>query len=460
MQIHLPEGVKKIIDVLEKNGQEAFAVGGCVRDSLLQKQPKDFDITTSAKPQTVKQLFRKTVDTGIQHGTVTVLLNGESYEVTTYRVDGIYEDGRHPKEVTFSANLSEDLRRRDFTINAMAYNDREGLVDLYGGEEDLRNGCIRCVGDAEERFSEDALRILRAFRFSAQLGFTIEEKTLAAAEKLSDTLQKISAERIFTELRKTLTGKHPERLLLMYEKGITKWFLPEFDQMAETSQNHPAHYSNVAKHTIDAVCSVRTESEYAPHGEFTEREYEILRLSALLHDVGKPSCRTTDEKGIEHFYNHEKTGALMVSGILHRLKADNETIHAVKNLVRYHSGKLSEDEITVRKMIQSVGKELCPLFFELRYADLCAHADPYKENGHRLLSQMYQVYRRILERGDCLDLKTLAVKGQDLIQAGVPAGPKLGEYLNAMLRFVTVYPEKNQKDELLSRLSQFEKTKS
>ena len=228
--INLPEKVKFIIDTITAAGFEAFAVGGCIRDSILGRNPADWDITTSAKPEQVKALFAKTFDTGIQHGTITVLLDKEGFEVTTYRIDGEYEDSRHPKEVVFTSNLIEDLKRRDFTINAMAYNETVGLVDEFGGLEDIDRGVIRCVGDPGERFSEDALRIMRAIRFSAQLGYEIEENTKQAIVELADTLQNISAERIQVELVKLLCSPHPDYLKIMYDTGVTKIVLPEFDR--------------------------------------------------------------------------------------------------------------------------------------------------------------------------------------------------------------------------------------
>ena len=233
MPIQLPEDVKSILHILQDAGYEAYAVGGCIRDSLLGRTPDDWDITTSARPEETKALFEKTIDTGIQHGTVTVMRHGRGYEVTTYRVDGEYEDGRHPKEVTFTASLEEDLKRRDFTVNAMAYNEEDGLVDLFGGRQDLERKIIRCVGEANERFEEDALRIMRAVRFSAQLGFTIEERTKEAIRGHADRLRQVSAERIQMELTKLVTSPNPDFLRIAWETGITAVVLPEFDRLME-----------------------------------------------------------------------------------------------------------------------------------------------------------------------------------------------------------------------------------
>ena len=241
MKIKLPDNVKMILDRLHEAGFEAYAVGGCVRDSILGRIPGDWDITTNALPQDTKKLFKRTIDTGIEHGTVTIMVGKEGYEVTTYRIDGKYEDSRHPSEVTFTKNLTEDMKRRDFTINAMAYNDEEGIIDRFGGMEDIEKGLIRCVGNPKERFSEDALRIMRAVRFAAQLNYSIEDETKNAISELADTLKNISAERIQTELVKLLLSDHPERLMTAYELGITKVILPEFDRCMETPQNNPHH---------------------------------------------------------------------------------------------------------------------------------------------------------------------------------------------------------------------------
>lgn len=262
LEIHLPEDVNKIIHTIEDAGYEAFAVGGCVRDSLLFRTPDDWDITTSAKPEEVKRLFKKTIDTGIQHGTVTVMLHHAGYEVTTYRIDGEYADARHPKEVTFTANLSEDLRRRDFTINAMAYNDRSGIVDDFHGMEDLKSGVLRAVGDPTERFEEDALRMMRAVRFSAQLDYEIEEKTREAIKALAKNLEQISAERIQVELVKLVKSSHPEKLRDLYETGITAVIMPEFDCMMETEQNNPHHKYSVGEHTIAGMMAVEADKTF------------------------------------------------------------------------------------------------------------------------------------------------------------------------------------------------------
>ena len=291
--MQIPEKVKDIIEKLEQNGYEGYAVGGCVRDSVLGRVPEDWDITTSAKPEEIKRLFRKTIDTGIAHGTVTVMMDGEGFEVTTYRVDGDYVDHRHPKTVTFTPNLEEDLKRRDFTMNAMAYNPREGIVDLFGGMDDIQKGCIRCVGNPSERFSEDALRMLRGVRFAGQLGFTLEKETKEGIRLLADTIARVSAERIQVELTKLLLSKEPEKLLLAEETGLCHVILPEFSRMLATQQTNPHHCYSVGEHVLHAVRQIRHAAGGLPPGEapfggeFSDKKVStILAYAALLHDVG------------------------------------------------------------------------------------------------------------------------------------------------------------------------------
>lgn len=437
VKIQLPNSVQFIIHTIEQAGFEAYAVGGCVRDSILGRTPDDWDITTSAKPEEIKQLFRHTVDTGIQHGTVTVLIKKECYEVTTYRIDGEYEDGRHPKEVNFTSLLSEDLKRRDFTINAMAYNEKQGLVDLFGGQEDLRNRIIRCVGNPEERFNEDALRIMRAVRFSAQLGYEIEENTKAAIKKLAHTLEKISIERVQVELVKLLVSDHPEYILKLYELGLTRVFLPEFDSMMETPQNNPHHLYTVGEHTAKAIQLVTND--------------RVLRLTMLLHDVGKPATRSTDDKGIDHFHGHPTVGCELSKKILKRLRFNNETIDRVSLLVLYHDygNAVSATPAFTRKLINKVRMKNFPLLLSIKYADVMAQSDLQREIKLEKLESLRKSYEEVLEQGMCISLKFLAVTGKDLIEAGMKPGQELGQALNHLLDVVLEDPEMNKKESLL-----------
>ncbi len=434
MRIHLPEKVKTIIETLCAHGYEAYAVGGCVRDSLLGRTPGDWDITTSAQPEETKKLFRKTFDTGIEHGTVTVLLEGEGFEVTTYRIDGEYEDSRHPSEVQFTRNLEEDLKRRDFTINAMAYNDDTGIVDIFGGMQDLESKVIRCVGDAKERFGEDALRILRAVRFAAQLGFEIEEKTKDGIRLLAPTLANISAERIQVELVKMMTSANPERIRTAYELGITKVILPEFDKMMETEQENKYHMYNVGEHTVKAIENVRAD--------------KVLRLTMLLHDVAKPNKKTMDENGIAHFYDHAADGEKMAKSILRRLKFDNDTIRKVTKLVYYHDYRMPAKTKNVRRAMNKMGEELFPLYLEVMLADILAQSEYKKAEKLNNIEAIRNCYEEILEKNECVSLKTLAVTGSDLIALGMKPGKKIGETLNMLLEMVIEEPALNKKEVL------------
>lgn len=437
--IQLPEKVGRIIGTLQEHGYEAYAVGGCIRDSILGREPEDWDITTSAMPEETKALFDKTFDTGIQHGTITVLLEKEGFEVTTYRIDGKYEDSRHPKEVTFTRNLREDLLRRDFTINAMAYNETDGLVDIFGGLEDLEAGMIRCVGTAKERFKEDALRILRGVRFAAQLGFDIEEDTRQGMKELAWTLQNISAERIQVELVKMITSKRPEMVREAYELGMTRIVLPEFDQLMTTGQETPHHMYSVGEHTLHAMKNIRAD--------------KILRLAMLLHDMGKPALKTVDEAGVAHFKKHALESERIAENVLRRLKFDNDTIRKVTRLVRCHDLRMPATAKSVRRAMNQIGEELFPYYMEVRRADVLAQSMYQREEKIENLDQIEELYHQIVEDGDCVSLKDLAVTGRDLIASGMKPGKKIGEKLEELLKLVIEDPKLNTKEELLKRLN-------
>lgn len=438
MRIKLPDKVNTIIHTLQSHGYEAYAVGGCVRDSILGRRPEDWDITTSAMPEETKALFSHTFDTGIAHGTITVLLGREGFEVTTYRIDGKYEDSRHPTEVIFVRNLKEDLLRRDFTINAMAYNEDDGLVDIFGGLEDIEQGIIRCVGDADARFSEDALRILRGVRFAAQLGFQIECKTREGMRQLAPALAKISAERIQTELMKTLLSPRPDMLREAYVLGITKEFLPEFDLAMETGQETPHHMYTVGEHILHALQNIRSD--------------RALRLTMLLHDLGKPAKKTIDEEGIAHFKGHAETSRKIAREILRRLKFDNATLHSVEKLVYYHDYRMPVTEKNVRRAMNKIGKDLFPLYLEVRRADVLAQSIYQREEKLADIDGAEDLYQKIVAAGQCVALKDLAVTGKDLIAAGMEPGKEIGETLNQLLGLVLEKPELNTKEELLKHI--------
>lgn len=436
MKINMPDNANRIIHTLQDAGYEAYIVGGCVRDAVLSKEPDDWDITTSAKPMEVKALFNRTIDTGLQHGTVTVMFGKEGYEVTTYRVDGKYEDHRRPNSVTFTGSLIEDMKRRDFTINAMAYNDDEGIVDNFHGVEDLEAHIIRCVGEPSERFDEDALRILRAIRFSAQLNFEIDESTKAAIENQAKYLRDISAERIQVELTKLLMADHPERLITAYELGVTKIVLPEFDKMMETPQINKHHAYNVGEHTIRVVKGVPGD--------------KTLRWAALLHDVAKPSTKTNDGEW-DHFYGHNEVGVDMAGDVLRRLKFDTATIDRVKRLVYWHDYGMGEmpGRKAFRRALSKMGMDLFEDYAYIKRADILAQSDYKREDKLKNLEILEEYYKEVVEQGQCVAVKDLAISGKDLIDIGMKPGPELGEMLKILLDKVLDDPELNEKDVLI-----------
>lgn len=434
-RIALPEEVKGIINILTQKGYEAYAVGGCVRDSLLGREPEDWDITTSALPVQVKELFRRTIDTGIQHGTVTVMLGKKGYEVTTYRIDGDYEDSRHPKKVEFTSDLILDLERRDFTINAMAYNDEKGIVDAFDGIGDLRKGIIRCVGRAADRFGEDALRILRAVRFSAQLGFSIEEETAKAAGELAGSLERISKERIHTELNKMLKSGHPEYFLLADELGIMKIILPEYHAMSRQQKEFAGRMA--------ARCALRLPERYAA----------MLLFAAGAAGRGDVSAGKGAWEGIL-LRENDSLSEELVKGVLKSLKLDNDTINTAGALVRWCGVELTGQEGRLRHIIHDAGPERILRIMEFRRAyeqtrqDMAPKEEGIRECLRRTERQL-EGCREILDRGDCVTLKGLAVTGRDLMAAGVPAGKELGDTLERLLDLVLDDPGLNEKDKLL-----------
>ena len=440
MTILLPANVKKIIRTLNAAGHEAYAVGGCVRDSILGRQPEDWDITTSATPEQTKALFIRTFDTGIEHGTITVLLDKQGYEVTTYRIDGKYQDNRHPSNVEFTRSLEEDLLRRDFTINAMAYNEEQGLKDIFGGRQDLESGIVRCVGNAKQRFGEDALRILRAIRFTAQLGFVVEEQTRTAIRELAPTLANISAERIQVELVKLLISPHPEKVTDLYELGITDVILPEFNPMMTTEQETPHHMYNVGIHTIEALKAIRAD--------------RILRLTMLFHDIGKPEMKTIDAQGIAHFKKHAQVSETIALRVLKRLKFDNDTICKVIRLVRYHDYRMPAKANLVRRAINKIGVELFPYYLEVRRADTLAQSEFERVDKLKNIDDVTELYQMILDRQQCVSLTDLAITGRDLLELGMKQGAGIGEMLKTLLNEVIEEPELNQRETLLRRVKE------
>ncbi len=433
-KIQMPEKVEYIIQMLESRGYEAYIVGGCVRDSILGRTPGDWDITTSATPQQVKQVFPRTVDTGIEHGTVTVMLDKEGFEVTTYRIDGDYKDGRHPSFVEFTGSLKEDLARRDFTINAMAYNPGCGLVDLYDGLGDLQRKRIRCVGVAIQRFEEDALRILRAVRFAAQLKFDIEDQTAGAMRACAPMLTKISAERIQTELVKLLTSPCPAKIHTAWELGITRVILPEYDAIVGVVQNTPNHIYTVDVHTLKAMENI----EPLPY----------LRLTMLFHDFGKPAVKKTID-GRDIFYRHPEVSAKLAKKILKRLKFDNQTTDKVVRLVQWHGLKYDATPVHVRKALNRVGSDIFEDFIKVQRADILAKSPSVIHRKLELLARKEALYHQVIASGQCYCVKMLAISGRELIAAGIAPGPLLGAVLERLTERVIEEPSLNVPETLI-----------
>ena len=454
VRIELPRGAANIICVLKAHGFEGFVVGGCVRDALLGRTPSDWDITTSAAPGQVKALFRHTVDTGIAHGTVTVLIEGEAFEVTTYRIDGEYEDARHPSCVTFTPSLSEDLKRRDFTINAMAYSPEGGLVDLFDGVGDLERGIVRCVGDAKERFSEDALRIMRAVRFAAQLGFSLDPGTRAAAERLAGTLSRISAERIRDELVKLICSDQPGMMDTARLTGITGVVLPEFDRLFTIPLTED---KNAGEHTLQTMENIREQDP---------EKRRLLRLTMLLHDIGKTEIQpvlrapasgqknegTLKPAGAEYAYpGHAQRSAVMAEAVLRRLKEDNETIRVVTRLIRYHTDLPDRESAQVRRLMRDVGKDLFPLWLQVKEADILAGSPGRCTGKLEKLARTESMYRKAVSDRDPIVTADLAVTGRDLIADGMKPGKLMGTVLAALLDEVLEDPSRNEKAYLIGR---------
>ena len=437
MTIEIPEAVLKIINRINSAGYEAYIVGGCVRDYLLGRVPCDWDITTDAKPAEIKKLFTRTIDTGIEHGTVTVMEGSIGYEVTTYRIDGEYEDSRHPKNVTFTASLEEDLKRRDFTINAMAYHPEKGIVDIFGGREDLANHIIRAVGDARSRFGEDALRMMRAVRFAAQLGYTIEDETFHAIRELAPTLANISAERIQTEMVKTLVSDNPYSFKLYYETGLSAVFLPEFDVAMKTEQNHIHHMYSVGEHILHSIENIKAE--------------KVLRLAMLFHDMAKPRMLTIDEEGVTHFHGHPDESAVMAGEIMRRLKFDNASIDAVKVYCRYHDRHIEPTQKAMRRALNSIGDKYFPDLFAVNRADVLAQSMYMREEKLAAIDELERVYEEVISKKQAFSLKDLAVCGRDLMEEGVSPGPGIGEILGRMLEDVIEEPSHNDREYLLNK---------
>ena len=436
-KINIPADVNELIHNLQNNGHSAYIVGGCVRDSILGRTPHDYDICTSATPSEMLEIFKdkKIIETGLQHGTVTVVVNGEPYEITTYRIDGIYSDNRRPDTVTFTDKLVEDLRRRDFTINAMAYNDEEGLIDPFNGMEDIKYKKISCVGFSEDRFGEDALRILRAIRFAAQLEFTIMPGTDREIHKQYKNLENISIERINSEFCKIASSDDFCVELLLY-KDVFSLFIPELKDMFDFPQNNPWHIWDVFGHTIHAV-------------EYCDSDDLVVRLAVFFHDFGKPHSYQDGEDGIRHFKGHGKVSADMTDSIMKRLRFDNETRNNVVELVYYHDATFEVGKKYVKRWLNKIGEKQFRRLLQVKKADNKAQNLELSSDRIKELSEIESLIDEVLQEDECFSLKDLAVNGKDLIGVGYKAGKELGNTLNKLLQLVIDGDCPNEKEKLL-----------
>lgn len=438
MTMDMPKNVDIAINLLQSAGFEAYAVGGCVRDSLLGKTPNDWDITTSAKPEDMKSVFADfhCIDTGIKHGTVTVVIDGEPLEITTFRLDGEYEDNRHPKSVTFTSDLGADLGRRDFTVNAMAYSKMTGTVDLFGGENDLKNKIIRCVGDPDRRFNEDALRILRALRFASALDFEIEEKTAQSLLKNRALLGNISKERIAKELLKLVCGKGAKRILTDFAPVLFE-ILPELQPMYKNSHDNPHHCYDIYEHTLIAVESIDPEP--------------TLRFAMLLHDCGKPAVKKFDENGVAHFYGHQRISAEISAQILARLKVSNKFRDEILFLVSNHDRwELYENTEKMPRYLSKFGLDGVLKLLKVMRADVLAQSPEYR---YRLdqIADAEKIAKNLAAQKPCLSLRELQINGRTLMDIGIPQGRKLGAVLAQLLDEVIDGVTKNTQEALTTR---------
>lgn len=441
VDIVIPNNAQTLIDEIQRNGYEAYTVGGCVRDSVLGRQPNDWDICTNAKPDTVCSVFSNryhVIETGIRHGTVTVVVNNEPYEITTYRIDGEYTDNRRPDSVQFTDKLTEDLSRRDFTINAMAYNGGS-VVDPFGGMQDCSDGIIRCVGDAKKRFDEDALRILRALRFAAVLGFTIEEETKKAVKSRMHLLKNVSAERINTELKKLICGVGAADILDEF-KDVFALIIPELQPMFGFMQYNEHHIYDVWGHTLKAV-------------DFAGEDL-IISLVMLFHDIGKPQCFFRDENGIGHFYGHEKISADIAERSLIRLKFDNKTINAVKELVYYHGSEIIVGRKYVKRRLNRLGEEQFRRLLAVKRCDTSGLNPIYIEKRMCELDKLETILNEVLSEHQCFNMKSLAVNGRNLMDMGITDGKRIGSILNRLLKLVIDDELNNDKVALMEKAAE------
>lgn len=435
--INIPNNANALIHLLQSYGHSAYVVGGCVRDSILGRNPHDWDICTSATPSEMLEIFKdkRVIETGLQHGTITVVVDGESYEVTTFRIDGDYSDNRRPDSVTFTTNLEEDLSRRDFTINAMAYNDEEGLIDPFGGLEDIKYQKIDCVGRAKHRFEEDALRILRAIRFAAQLEFSIMPETDWQIHQQYKSLRNISKERINSEFSKIAVTNNFCVELLLY-KDVFGLFIPELIDTIGFNQNNSYHDYDVFEHTIHAI-------ENCDSTDLT------TRLAVFFHDFGKPHCYQDGEDGIRHFKEHGRASCDITDDIMTRLRFDNKTRHDVAELVYYHDATFEIGTKYVKRWLNKIGPEQFKRLLEVRKADIKGQKEGYDKERIKKVEAIEKLLEQVLQEDECFSMKDLAINGNDLINIGYKQGKDLGRVLNILLQMVVDGEIANEKEELL-----------
>lgn len=439
MTIRIPEGAQYILDRLSGEGYQAYIVGGCVRDALLGRAPKDWDVCTSATPEQMQQVFAgdRVVATGLQHGTLTVVIDHEPYEVTTFRVDGAYTDHRHPDGVTFVTDVCEDLARRDFTVNAMAYHPQAGLVDAFGGRDDLAARVIRCVGEPERRFEEDALRILRALRFASVYDFEIATETDCAIRRLYPTLEKVAAERVHAELTKLICGQAAGRILRSYHEVIT-FIIPELKPCVGFDQRTPFHRYDVWEHIVRGVEGVPPT--------------EILRTTMLLHDSGKPDCFTLDEAGVGHMRGHQRRSEEIADAVTARLRYDNASRERIMTLVLHHDIPLEPRRPLLLRRLNQLGEEALWQLADVQRADALAKGTISDAEVLAADAAVRETLTALLADRPVYTLRSLAVNGSDLMRLGCPKGPKLGACLNALLEQV-MDGAPNERDALLAAAS-------
>lgn len=434
MMIRMPKEAQEILEKLNAHGYEAYIVGGCVRDSLLEKEPEDWDITTSAKPEEVKSVFGRTIDTGIQHGTVTIMRGKTGYEVTTYRIDGEYEDGRHPKTVEFTSNLKEDLKRRDFTINAMAYHPDHGIIDCFHSQEDLKQNLIRCVGNSEERFTEDALRIMRAIRFHCQLSFSLHPQTHDAIIKNSRLLVYISKERIRDEFNKILLTDKKDLLQFLKDMHVLPYILPEIEIIYDHEQHSPWHLYDVFKHTDIAL-------------NHAENASLRVRLAIVLHDIGKPHCQTF-ENGIAHYKGHASYSAKTAEAMLSSLRYAKKTIHEICLLIRFHDTR-TYDRKGLRALLYAMNNDFS-LVEDLLTVQLCDNAAKVLQkvkSQNECILQAEKLLLKMKEEHDIFCRKDLRIDGNDLKTLGFEK-QEIGTVLSFLIDQVICDPAINTKEKL------------